>query len=53
MTHLYGISGQEEALAIQTLDIFEDQGDFDIAEKESSDRYETIRYEAHQDRMAE
>lgn len=34
MTHLYGISGQEEALALKSLEKFEDEGDLEIAAME-------------------
>lgn len=31
MTYLYGIHGQEEALAIKSIEKFEDEGDLEIA----------------------
>lgn len=47
------LNGQEEYLALKSLEKFEDEGDFDIAEREAIDKFENERYEQNSDRMAE
>lgn len=56
MQHLYGITGQEEALALKSIEKvekFDEVSDFELSEKEDNDRFETVGYEHNSDWLAQ